>query len=146
MSLWSSSHKVTRLSGCDELLMKIILNQGGVCYPSKLCVRLVAAAWCVGAFFIVNSYSTTLISHITASIEKPLINSVYDLPKKPEILVAVEEGRGPDGVFAGAQNGILKYISNTLNREPSSRCRRTEQCFEKVAQGTYVFVQVNGFT
>ena len=120
----------------------LLHHSGGYCYPKQLSVRSVAAVWCLGVFFLANFYSSTLISYITAQVPSPLIESVYDLPKKPDVYVAVEEGQAPDGLISRAQSGILKYMNNTLKKKPSIRCARMEQCLDLVVAGSHVFIQV----
>ena len=68
----------------------------------KLGVQLLAAAWCLSCFVLVTAYSSVLISFLTApdNIYTPLVNSVNDLPMKPEIRVTVDRSKFSDIVFA----------------------------------------------
>ena len=85
------------------------------------------------------------MSHITSLNKKPIIDSIYDLPNKPNVHVAVQEGFAPDRIISKAEGGILKYLDDSLNRKTSIRCQKIEQCIEKVAQGTHVLIQVTKF-
>jgi glutamate receptor, ionotropic, invertebrate len=71
-----------------------------VCYPKKLTIRLVAGAWCLAAFVLVNSYSSTLISFLSVSNNQPFIKSIYDIPKKPGAHLVVEQGKSADVIFS----------------------------------------------
>jgi hypothetical protein len=73
---------------------------GGVCYSKKLTIRLVAGAWCLAAFVLVNSYSSTLISFVSASNNQPFIKSIYDIPEKPGAHLVIEKGKGADVIFS----------------------------------------------
>ena len=115
---------------------------GGYCHPRNHSVRLVAGAWCIGTFFLVNSYTSTLVSLITKPVQVPIINSVYDLPNKPNVYVAIEAGMGLNRILSNSQSGILKYLDNTLKNETNIRCSTLKQCLEKVVDGTHVFAEV----
>ena len=73
---------------------------GSVCYPQKLAIRLVAGFWCLSAFVLVNSYSSTLVSFVTSPNNKPIIKSIYELPKKPHVHIVVEEDKALDIIFS----------------------------------------------
>jgi Ligand-gated ion channel len=73
---------------------------GGVCYPKKSTIRLVAGAWCLVAFVLVNSYSSTLISFVSASNTKPFIKSINDIPEKPGAHLVIERGKSAEVIFS----------------------------------------------
>ena len=78
-------------------LVSIVIGQH---LPSKrLMVRLVAGAWCVGCFFLVQIYSSTLTSYLMASNEKPIADSIIDLADNPKVSVFVEKGLALEVVF-----------------------------------------------
>ena len=41
-----------------------------------------------------------------------------------------------------SQFGVLKYMGDMLNRDPSLRCPTSAQCIERVKTGSFVFVTV----
>ena len=66
----------------------------------QLAIRFVAGAWCLACFVLVTAYSSVLIACITAPDKfKPIINSVNDLPNKPEIQVTVNKNLFLDVLF-----------------------------------------------
>lgn len=42
-----------------------------------------------------------------------------------------------------AEDGVFKYLGDQLRKDPDLRCGVTEQCLEKVRQGSAVYVQVS---
>ena len=66
----------------------------------QLAILLLAGAWCLVCFVLVTAYSSVVISFLTApETFKPIINSINDLPMKPEIRVTVNKGWTPDKIF-----------------------------------------------
>jgi hypothetical protein len=76
-----------------------LLAQGGTSRDQKLTIRLLAGSWCVACFVLVTAYSSVLISFVTSPYYKPLIRSVYDIPKNPNIKITVNRGWSPDLLF-----------------------------------------------
>ncbi|XP_059352537.1 uncharacterized protein LOC130700516 [Daphnia carinata] len=72
------------------------LTQCGPCSSQKLAVRVLAAAWCLAAAVLVNSYSSVLITYILAPNNPPLVTSAYDLAQKDDVHLIVDKGRGVD--------------------------------------------------
>ena len=66
--------------------------QGGWCSSKKLAIRLAAGTWCLACFVVVTAYSSVLISFIVSPNLKPIINSIYDIPKNPGLKVTAVEG------------------------------------------------------
>ena len=59
----------------------------------RLIIRFLTGAWCLTCFVIVTAYSSVLVSFLTAPDSyKPLIESVNELPSKPEIKITVNKG------------------------------------------------------
>ncbi len=54
---------------------------GGHFTAKKVALRCVAAVWCLSCLILVQSYSCILISVITLPKTRPIINSIYDMPK-----------------------------------------------------------------
>ena len=59
----------------------------------QLSFRIFLGSWCVAAFVLVNAYSTTLISHLTAPKLMPVAKSYEDLasPNPPQNLKLIME-------------------------------------------------------
>ena len=70
--------------------------QGSFCPDRRLFLRLIATAWCLGAFVLVTSYNSLLISYVTSPITQPLINSIQDLSNLTSIHVVVTAEQGFD--------------------------------------------------
>jgi hypothetical protein len=64
-------------------------------------IRLLTGAWCLTGFVLVTAYSSVLISFVTApdSFYMVLINSVYEMPQKPDVRLTVEKNRFIDVLF-----------------------------------------------
>jgi len=87
----------------------------------QLAILLLAGAWCLVCFVLVTAYSSVVISFLTApETFKPIINSINDLPMKPEIRVTVNKGWTPDKIF----EVILEVIELELNmNRKNKKCR-----------------------
>ena len=59
-------------------------------------IRIGLAAFCLAAFVLNKAYSSVLISFATTPIFRPLIESVYDIPKNPRVRVTVDKDMGTD--------------------------------------------------
>ena len=66
----------------------------------KLALRSVAAVWCLSCFILVQSYSCVLISVMTLPKLKPLVNSVYDIPKISGLQVVANRGMGVEAALS----------------------------------------------
>lgn len=75
----------------------------------KLAIRFLTGAWCVSCFVLVTAYSSVLISFVTSPYYKPLIESVYDIPKDPNIKITVDRGLFPDLVFKVQYHLYFKF-------------------------------------
>jgi hypothetical protein len=65
----------------------------------EIAIRLAAAAWCLACFVLVQAYSSTLIAFITSPNNKPIINSVYDIPNVPGLKITVTRNFGADVIL-----------------------------------------------
>lgn len=72
--------------------------------------RTLAGTWALGSFLLVNYYNSILTSFFAASNYKLLMNSVYELPKNPEIKVTANSISAP--VFFFRLQVILIIIQN----------------------------------
>ena len=74
-------------------------------------IQLLAGAWCLSCFVLVTAYSSVLISFLTApeNTYVPIVNSINDLPSKPEVRVTVDRSKYTDIVFT-VQFYILIYF------------------------------------
>lgn len=81
------------------LYLGLQINSGQVFRQRKVSVRCLAGAWCVTVFLLVTAYCSVLTSFITSPNYKPLINSIRDLPKKPDIKLITVRGLSPDVLF-----------------------------------------------
>ena len=56
-----------------------------------LATRLVVAAWCLAGIVFVNTYTSSLVSHLMAPRFLPLINTVQDLSDSYKLNIAVRK-------------------------------------------------------
>ena len=73
-----------------------------------------AGAWCLVAFVLVNSYSSTLISFLSVSNNQPFIKSIYDIPEKPGVHVVIEQGKSADAIFSVLEALISSSVIITI--------------------------------
>ena len=57
------------------------------------------AAFCLAAFVLNKAYSSVLISFATTPIFRPIIDSIYDIPKTPNVRPITEKDQGTDVFF-----------------------------------------------
>jgi len=73
------------------------IKGGGFLASRRLALRLVAGALCILAFVLVTAYQSVLISFILApGMQPPIISSVTDLAKKPDVHLVVDKGMAID--------------------------------------------------
>lgn len=77
----------------------IISNPGGHLPLKSMPFYLIGGVWCLGAFILVNAYTSTLISHVALPNQKPLINSIYDLRNRSEIHLVTDRNLNTDAVL-----------------------------------------------
>jgi len=74
----------------------VIINKGDWSRWKQLSFRILLGSWCVAAFVLVNAYSTTLISNLTAPKLTPVARSYEDVaspnpPKNVKLIVEKNE-------------------------------------------------------
>jgi hypothetical protein len=57
----------------------LISFSGGPCESKRLSIRLVAGVWTLATFIFVQAYSSILFTYVVAPVNRPLINSIYDI-------------------------------------------------------------------
>nr|CAH0107696.1 unnamed protein product [Daphnia galeata] len=131
-----------------DYVVTVLLSQGGYCVRKQLAIRLAAAAWCLACFVLVQAYSSTLIAFITSPNNKPIINSVYDIPNVPGLKITVERNFAADVVedvvLQQTNFGIYKKLGDSLREDPSLHCNATEICLDKVRSGNHVYIHREG--
>ena len=155
-------------------MAKISTYFSGAYFSSKNRVtRVIAGTWCIGAFFLVSFYTSTLISYVTSPNQQLLVDSVYDLQNRSDVNVVIDRGLYLDNIFSviiskknqqifllflliylylfsdrnyvpvqTENTGILKYLGNSVNRDPFSRCSNPNKCLEEVGKGMSIYIQV----
>lgn len=71
-----------------------------------LTIRLLAATWCLACFVLITAFSSVLISFVTLPYYKPLIDSIYDIPKNPQIKITVDRGLPMDSLFT-----VIRFLN-----------------------------------
>lgn len=72
------------------------MHQGQSFYSNRLIYRIVAGAWCVGCFFLIQIFCSTLTSHLTSPNQMPIVSSLVELAKTPDVDFTVDKGLGMD--------------------------------------------------
>lgn len=83
--------------------MLLFFKSGGPCLWWPHSIRLVAAAWCLAAFILVNGYCSTLITYVISHYNPPLIESVHDLARDSTINLIVDKGKAFEFWFSVLQ-------------------------------------------
>ena len=84
----------------------ITLLLGGVaCAGRWLSVRVLVGTWCLACFILITAYSSVLISFVISPNLKPVITSVYDIPKVHGLQVLIEN------------NSTFHKVLNIYNKE-----------------------------
>jgi hypothetical protein len=83
-----------------EKINYVEYETGTDCGSKNRVTIFVAGLWAVLCFVLANSYRSRLISFLTSSSQEPLLDSIYDLPNKPNVHLVVEEGTGMDIMFS----------------------------------------------
>ena len=86
---------------------KLYFILGGYFSAKKLALRSVAAVWCLSCFILVQSYSSVLISVMTLPKLKPIINSVYDIPKISGLQVVANRGMAVQAALSVRKPSIV---------------------------------------
>ena len=73
---------------------------GGHFHAKKLALRCAAAVWCLACLILVLSYSCVLTSVMTLPKIKPLINSIYDIPKISGLEIVAVRGMAVDAALS----------------------------------------------
>ena len=68
-------------------------------FSKRLSTRIAAGAWCCGCFFLVQIYCSTLTSHLTTPIQKPIVNSFFEIADTPGIILTLEREFAIDAIL-----------------------------------------------
>lgn len=96
----------------------MVTSEGGPCPWWALSIRLIAAAWCLTAFILVNGYCSTLITYVISHNNPPLIESVHDLVRDPTINLVVEKGKAFELMFTVLiqhQPGLIDLLKRNVS-------------------------------
>jgi len=81
-------------------------------FNKKLSIRIVIATWGLAGFLLVNYYSSLCISFLTIPITKPLIQSIEELRKHPEIQLVIDKNRNAEAFLLVE---LVQSIISTFN-------------------------------
>ncbi len=85
--------------------MAMILNLidiGGQCTSNRLSFRLVAGAWILAAFILVQAFNATLFTYLVTPIKNSLINSPYDIPERKDVHLLIRKGGSTDNFLSAS--------------------------------------------
>lgn len=92
---------------------------GNMSKRKSLVIRIMTGAWCLSCFVLITAYSSVLVSLLTEPemLNKPIIDSIDDLIKHPEIRVTVKKGWGPDVNFQVFYISKINFLQATSDNE-----------------------------
>lgn len=130
-------------------------------FSHRIIYRTAAGAWCIGCFFLVQIYCSTLTSHLTAPNQKPIEDTVHELANTPDVSLMVDKGFGIDFIlkvgycqiilcplhskFAFSYEnqsigvGDFKLLADKFKRNPKLLCNVTTDCLNAVKGGNVAF-------
>nr|CAH0102967.1 unnamed protein product [Daphnia galeata] len=103
----------------------MLLSQGGPCLSKRLQIRLVAGVWCLATFLFVQAYSSVLFTYVVAPVNRPIINSIYDVIYNNDI-----------SLFKNDTTVLLTKLTNKLDSISNSRCINISDCVYQVKPGS----------
>lgn len=77
-----------------DLNLLISICSGHSFDSSRLVIGFVTGAWCLGCFFLIQSYCSTLTSHLMSPNQKPIADSVEELAHSPHVGITVDQELG----------------------------------------------------
>nr|CAH0103843.1 unnamed protein product [Daphnia galeata] len=97
-----------------------LLSQGGPCTSNRFSFRLVAGAWSVAAFILIQAYNSTLFPYVMTPINNPLINSPDEIPERNDVHLLIKRGGSTDIVLSAStfvkiftkSNLVLLFFKN----------------------------------
>lgn len=92
---------------------KCFLILAKTCSSKNLMIRIIIISWCIASFALTNFYSALLISFVTSPTLTPLINSIYDVPNRPDVRVAVNRGINLEAVIL--VHNFKSFLKRELN-------------------------------
>ncbi|EFX85831.1 hypothetical protein DAPPUDRAFT_313677 [Daphnia pulex] len=119
-------------------LIQILLFQGVYFPRMRNAVYFVVGSWCLGALVLGCAYNSLLISYILGSNSEPLVDSLADLVKNPNVQLVVEKGRGIELAILGDDKpGLYKQLGDKMRSQTKSNCVTLQECVELVKSGSY---------
>nr|CAG4649460.1 EOG090X08PQ [Scapholeberis mucronata]SVE93708.1 EOG090X08PQ [Scapholeberis mucronata] len=112
---------------------KSTLRLGQHFYSNRLIVRFASGAWCVGCFFIVQFYSTTLISHLMSPYQKLIANSMHKIANTPGVSLMSDKGFALDLLLKSIQFGDYKKLGDRFQEYPDL-CNKTDDCLKRMRE------------
>ena len=106
--------------GISALTFKFHYNKGGPCTSNRFSFRLVAGAWSVAAFILIQAYNSTLFTYVMTPINNPLINSPDEIPERNDVHLLIKRGGSTDIVLSAStfvkiftkSNLVLLFFKN----------------------------------
>ena len=96
---------------CGIKLCLTLQHKGGASVSARwIVIRILAGAWCLACFFLIQLYCSTLTSHLTSPLRKPLIDSVYDIPNTPGLQIVVDRGFAADTLLSVGYHYYLLLV------------------------------------
>lgn len=159
-----NSSAQSALKRATDFVFGVLVSQG-MSFPARsLTLRFIVGVWVLGSLVLATAYTSVLISFVTLPDYKPLVDSVYDLPLKPDIRATVTAGQAVDilfsvnsltniklelsfinhvDIFKDSENGIGKFLKDMLNDRPDLKCKpsKLEDCLAQVRKGSSVYIQ-----
>ncbi|KAI9556321.1 hypothetical protein GHT06_018895 [Daphnia sinensis] len=140
---WYKRLIFSRIGNYVFYTVAILTNQGPVFalrkFQSKLPFRLTAGVWCLFACVMVNVYSSTLTSHITArKMSTPPTGGIQVMEEGVLSYLVIDDSFGRE-IILGATTGKLKKLGDLFRRHPENFVPDQETGFRKVATGCCAF-------
>ncbi|XP_046452807.1 uncharacterized protein LOC124200581 [Daphnia pulex] len=110
---------------------------GGSVPGSRLSFRILMGAWLLAAMVLVNSYSGTVVSYLTAPKMMPSINTLDDLAASEDVGILMVDNNVMGQQIMDAKSGPLKILGDQVRRNPSRLLKNMLQVETLLETGHY---------
>nr|CAH0112523.1 unnamed protein product [Daphnia galeata] len=112
---------------------------------SRFSFQIIIGAWLLAAMVLVNCYSGTVVSYLTAPKMIPSINNLEDLAASEDVGVLVLDNNVIGQQIMDAQSGTLKILGDQVRRHPDRILNNMQKASTLLETGNYALPFVSIF-
>ncbi|XP_046447449.1 uncharacterized protein LOC124196410 [Daphnia pulex] len=127
-------------------LASIVTNQGNILAVNRLSFRFLVGTWALVATVLVNSYSSTVISYMTVSKNKPAINTFEDLVASENVeLIVLADTTTKKQIMEAESAGAMKTLGDQIRNNPSRILNNLQKVSDLLETERYAFPNPQSF-